>query len=133
MDVLWKDSPVDPSANLTRLSLFACPYAIATIDKATEVQMLLREKGNKITLLKQPLQQVKTNQKARIQLAKLQQEFEKMQIKNRISLAEKEAQLQAITDLHKDDPKIDQFITESLALNSQLTHQKELLCQKISH
>lgn len=56
-----------------------------------------------------------------------------MQIEHRTSLAEKEAQVQAINDLHKYDLKIDQFITEALRLNSLLTHQKELLCQKISH
>jgi len=54
-----------------------------------------------------------------------------MQI-HRTNLTEKEAQIQTITDLHKDDPKIDQFITEALGLNSQLMHQKELLCEKIS-
>lgn len=48
-------------------------------------------------------------------------------------VAEKVAQVQAITDLHKDDAKIDQFITKPLRLNSQLTHQKELLREKISH
>ena len=55
-----------------------------------------------------------------------------MQIKHQANLAEKEVQIQGITDLHKDDPKIDQFITEALGLNVQPMHQKELLCQKIS-
>lgn len=55
-----------------------------------------------------------------------------MQIEHRTILAEKEALIQEITDLHKDDPKIDQFVTEALGLNSQLMHQKELLCQTIS-
>lgn len=107
MDVLWKDSPVDPSANLTRLSQFAGAYATTTIEKAIEVQMMLREKENKITSLEKQLWQVKSDQRAEIQLAKLQQEFEQMQIEHRISLVKKEAQVHAITDLHKDDPKID--------------------------
>ena len=47
MDIVWKDSPIDPSENLTRLSQFAGDYATLTIDKAREVQMLLREKKNK--------------------------------------------------------------------------------------
>ena len=55
-----------------------------------------------------------------------------MKIKHQAILVEKEAQIQGITDLHKDDPKIDQFITKALSLSSQLMHQKELLCQKIS-
>lgn len=37
MDVVWKDTPIDPSENLTRLSLFADTYATATIDKVAEV------------------------------------------------------------------------------------------------
>jgi len=48
-----------------------------------------------------------------------------MQIKHQVSLEEKKAQIQGITDLHKYDPKIDQFIIEALGLNSQLMHQKE--------
>jgi len=63
-----------------------------------------------------------------MQLAKLQQEFQQMQLAHQRSLAGKLAQLQNITELHKDDPKIEQFVTETLGLNSQLLHQKELLC-----
>lgn len=44
MDIVWKDSPMDPSENLTKLSQFARAYATATIDKATKVQMFLKEK-----------------------------------------------------------------------------------------
>lgn len=53
MDVLWKHSLVDTSASLTRLSHFAGAYAKETIDKATEVQMFLRDKEKKITSLEQ--------------------------------------------------------------------------------
>lgn len=67
-----------------------------------------------------------------MQLAKLQQEFQQMQIAHQSSLAGNEAQLQSIAELHKDEPKIEEFVTEVLGLNSQLLHQKELLCQKIS-
>lgn len=79
LDVLWKDSPIDPSTNLTKLSQFVGAYATMTIDKETEVQMfLLREKEDKITSLEQQLQQAKFDQQAEIQLAKLQQEFKQM-------------------------------------------------------
>lgn len=74
--------------------------------------------------LEQQLQQAKTNQQGEIQLAKLQQEFQQMKIEHKSSLVGKEAQIQSITDLHKDDPKIDNFVTRTLGLNSQLTHQK---------
>jgi len=51
MDILWKDSPIDPSANLTRLSHVAGAYATTTINKATEVKMFLKEKEDKIMSL----------------------------------------------------------------------------------
>lgn len=47
-----------------------------------------------------------------------------MQLAHQSSLANKEAQLQNITELHKDDPKTEQFVTEALGLNFQLLHQK---------
>lgn len=53
--------------------------------------MFLREKENKIMSFEQQLQQVKSNQQAKIQLAKLQQVFEQMQIEHRTNLVEKEA------------------------------------------
>lgn len=57
MDIVWKDSPMDPLENLTRLSQFAGAYFMTTIDKETEVQMLLREKEQKILLLEKQLAQ----------------------------------------------------------------------------
>jgi len=90
--------------------------------------MFLREKGNKIMMLEQQLEKEKSNQQVELQIAKLQQEFEQMQIKHQASLAEKEAQIQALTNKYKDNQNIDQFIIEALILNSQLMHQKEILC-----
>lgn len=34
-------------------------------------------------------------------------------------------------EMHKDDPKLTEFITESISLNDQLLHQYEALCQRI--
>jgi len=51
-------------------------------------------------------------------LAKLQQEFQQIQIEHQSSLAGMEAQIQSIIDLHKDDPNIDHFVTEAPGLNS---------------
>lgn len=53
LDALWKDPSIDPSANLTRLSQVADTYALATIDKAVEVQSLPKEKVDRILFLKQ--------------------------------------------------------------------------------
>lgn len=55
IDIVWKDPPMDPSENLTRLLQFEGAYATETIDKATEVQILLREKEQNIQLLEQQL------------------------------------------------------------------------------
>ena len=44
IDVLWKDPLADPTEHLTKLSQFARANATATIDKATEVKMLLKKK-----------------------------------------------------------------------------------------
>ena len=34
-------------------------------------------------------------------------------------------------DMHKDDPKLTEFITDSISLNDQLLQQQEILCQRI--
>lgn len=91
MDVLWKDSLIDPSSNLTRLSQFTSAYVTKTIDKATDVQLLLKEKEDKILSLEHQLQQAKTSQQAEIQLAKLQRELQQMKIEHQGSLGDKEA------------------------------------------
>ena len=41
-------------------------------------------------------------------------------------------QIQALTHKYKDSQNIDQLIIEVLNKNSQLMHQKEILCQKVS-
>lgn len=53
MDIVWKDTPIDPSENLKKLSQFAGAYASTTIDKAVEVRQLLREKEEMIMQLEQ--------------------------------------------------------------------------------
>lgn len=42
--LLWRDLTTDPTENLTKLSQIAGAYASATIDKASEVQLLLKER-----------------------------------------------------------------------------------------
>jgi len=49
MNVIWKDSEVNPSEDLTKLAQFVGAYTTATIDKATEVNLLIKEKDQKIT------------------------------------------------------------------------------------
>jgi len=47
-------------------------------------------------------------------------------------LDEKEKKLQDLQEMHKDNPKLTEFITESISLNEQLLQQQEALGQKIS-
>ena len=44
LDFLWKDPTTDPTDNLTKLSQITGAYASATIDKSSEVRLLLNEK-----------------------------------------------------------------------------------------
>lgn len=55
LDVLWKDPSTDLLENLTRLSQVAGAYDSETIDKAAEVQLLLKEKEDRILFLEQQL------------------------------------------------------------------------------
>ena len=48
MDIVWKDTPIDPSENLTKLSQFAGAYASSMIDKEAKVGQLVREKEERI-------------------------------------------------------------------------------------
>lgn len=86
--------------------------------------MLLKEKEDRILSLEQQLQQVSINQEAETQLAKLQQDFQQLQLAHQSSLVSKEKQLQDMIELHKDDPKNGELITKALALNSQLLQLK---------
>ena len=72
LDVLWPDPTTDPSENLTRLSQITGAYASATIDKASEVQMLLKDREDKILFLQQQLQQANVSRDAEEKLVKLQ-------------------------------------------------------------
>jgi len=120
MDVVWKDSPMDPSENITRLSQFIGAYATTTIDKATKVQILPKENEQRILLLEEQLAEEKSNQQEKLQVAQLQQEFEQTRIQHQASLAERDVRIQAMTDKYKDNSQIDDCIKEALSLNSQL-------------
>ena len=78
------------------------------------------------------MQQAHANNEAQKQLEKLQQDFQQMQISYQKSLDEKGKQLQDLREMHKDDPKLKEFITESISLNEKLLQQQEALGQKIS-
>jgi len=132
LDVLWQDPITDPRENLTRLSQIAGAYAPTTIDKASEVQLLLKDKEDKILFLQKQLQRASVSREEKEKLVKLQQDFQQMQLGYQSSLAEKEQHLHATLEMHKDDPKFIEFLTEALALNDQLLQLQETICQRIS-
>ena len=65
LDVLRKDPTTDPTENLTKLSQITGAYASVTIDKASEVRLLLNEKEDQIQVLQQQLQQAHATVKHR--------------------------------------------------------------------
>jgi len=66
---------MDPSKDITKLLQFTRAYATITIDKETEIQMLVKEKEQSILVLEQQLAQEKSNQQSKLQVAQLEQEF----------------------------------------------------------
>ena len=55
-----------------------------------------------------------------------------MQVSYQTSLEEKEKQLQTVQEMHKDEPKLSEFISESIGLNDQLSQQQEDMVRRIS-
>lgn len=98
LDVLWKEPNSNPTENLTKLSKIAGTFAFVSINKASEVQQLLKEKEDQIQLLQQQLEQANANIEAHKQLEKLKEDFQQMQIGYQRSLDEKGKQLQILRD-----------------------------------
>ena len=44
MNIVWKNTEVNPSEDLTKLSQYAGVYSAATIDKASEVTQMMKQK-----------------------------------------------------------------------------------------
>jgi len=61
-NVLWKEE-FDPSNDLTKLSQYAGAYSAATIDKASEVSNLLKEKDQEIFSLQSQLSEARQKTK----------------------------------------------------------------------
>ena len=55
-----------------------------------------------------------------------------MQINYQKNLDEKGKQLQALQEIHKDEPNLAEFVSESTSLNEKLLQQQEELGRKIS-
>jgi len=78
MNIIWRDSEVNPFEDLTKLSQFAGAYTTATIDKETKVNQFLKEKDQRIKQLEEQLREEKhrIDQQAIERQHHLSQEFE---------------------------------------------------------
>ena len=65
LNIVYKNAEVDPSEDLTKLSQYAGAYSAATIDKASEVTQLVKQKDVQIAIFEE---QVGGNQQKIIQL-----------------------------------------------------------------
>ena len=72
VDVLWKDSSDNLTEHLTELSQYGGAYATATVDKATEVRILLKQKEAKVQELEQLLNEEKAKSIEQIKISTAQ-------------------------------------------------------------
>lgn len=119
MEIVWKDISSNPTENLIRLSQFTSAYATATMDKDTEISVLLKEKEEKISQLEQQLETEKAsvNRQVAEQLAQLQQSMEVLKISHEADISIKTMQLQDLQqgmEIYNDVTTIEEFIKEVL-------------------
>ena len=124
-NVVWKEE-FDPSDDLTKLSQYAGAYSAATIDKASEVSLLLKTKDQEIFLLQaqlteakqkaeqaeqQLLTQKQLNSQLTQQLQAEKQRIDHSAIQKQKELSEALAQLKATNEkmLKSKDEKIAQL------------------------
>ena len=55
VDIVWKDTLVNPTEDLTKISQFAGENSNATIDKVAEVKLLLRKREERVQVLEKQL------------------------------------------------------------------------------
>ena len=158
-NVVWKEE-LDPSDDLTKLSQFAGAYSTATIEKASEVSLLLKTKDHEIYALQAEVIEAK-NKAAQVEeqlLAQQQQnneltqqlQAEKQRIdQNAIQLSntlsqlrtanelmikskdERIAQLSAQLEGIKGTQNVKDFRAEATQINSALLSQIRLLCRQL--
>ena len=82
VDILWKDSLDDPIEHLSKLSQYAGAYATSTIDKATEVRVLLMKKESRVQELEMLLNEEKFNssEQFKANMAQFQNNFESLKL-----------------------------------------------------
>lgn len=100
MNVVWKDSEVNPSEDLTKLSQYAGAYIAKTMDKAFEISQLIREKDLRTTQLEGKLaEEQQSISQLEQQLAEKKQQNE--QLKEQLNLEQLKIDQQALQKQHK--------------------------------
>ena len=120
MDVVWKDSLANPTKYLTKLSQFFGAYATATIDKAEEVKLLLKQKEDKFQELEKLLEQENFNSIKQIEMkmSQFQKDFYRLKLQHQVQISEKETQIEVAMDKLKIQPQTEKFIKEALEWNT---------------
>lgn len=62
----------------------------------------------------------------------MRESFKHMPVSHQKSLGEKEKKLQILQEIHKDEPKLTEFVSKSIGLHNQLLQQQKVLSEKIS-
>ena len=133
---MWKEE-FNPSDDLTKLSQYASAYSAATMDKASEVSNLLKEKDQAIASLQTQLleAQQKADSEAIQKQKELSEALAKLKAMNEQMIKTKDeqiAQLTAQVEKFKSLPQPANFIAEAIQINKALITQIRLLCHEIA-
>ena len=135
-NVVWKGE-CNPSDDLTKLSQYAGAYSAATMDKASEVSNLLKEKDQVIASLQtQLLEAQQKADSAAIQKQKESSEaLAKLKTMNEQMVKAKDEQIAQLTvqvEKVKNLPQPASFREEAIQINKTLITQIKLLCHQIA-
>ena len=124
--VVWKEE-FDPFDDLTKLSQYARAYSTATIDKALEVNNILKEKDQAISLLQAQLSEAQHKAKQAEQHLLTQQ-----QINHRLNeqlLKEKQRIDSSAIQMHKE---LSKALAKLKVLNEQMVKSKDEQISQLS-
>ena len=81
---------------MTKLSQYAGAYATTTVDKASEIKALLKQRESRIQELEHMLdtEKVKSTEHIRANLERFHKDFEKLKLEHHTELKDKQIQLE---------------------------------------
>ena len=134
VDVLWKDSLDDPTEHLTKLSQYARAYATATVNKAIEVRLFLKQKEARVQELEKLLNEEKFNssEKFKVNTTQFHKDVESLKLQHQTKINEKQAQLEIEMTKLQSQPQLEKFIKDALDLNTKLMKEQEVFFHQAS-